>query len=423
MERLGRYEVLEELGHGAMGRVYRGRAPQIDRIVALKTIDIAALDPAVEEEFRQRFFREAQAAGRLSHPGIVTIYDAGEDPASQTPFIVMENIEGQTLEELGRGERLPRERALELVGEIAEALDYAHGQKVIHRDIKPSNILVTAQGRAKITDFGIAKVQTAQFTQTGQVLGTRNYMVPEQLTGRPVDGRADLFPLGMVLYWLLTGEKPFAGESMATLTFKIVYLEPLAPTRLNPALGPDFDYVIHRALAKDPDRRYQRGREVADDLDDLAAGRPPRSRAVLRAPLQAKKEKTEGWPPWHPPVKRPGTEPLAASPLAGEAAASPAWALAWLGQRRRVPTARLVAALLLLLLGARQVWGPKPTSTEPPSESGAATPIPVTPLPTATLGLQGENPFKEATHRAYADGKLIRQARLRAKAVRHKVQS
>jgi len=314
MQRLGRYEILEELGRGAMGQAFRGHDPQIDRVVALKTINVAALDPAIVDEFRQRFFREAQAAGKLSHPGIVTIYDVGEDPATGTPYIVMEHIEGKTLEEVGRGQRVAREQALALVRQIAEALDYAHSQQIIHRDIKPANILVTVDARAKITDFGIAKVRTSQFTTSGQVLGTPQYMAPEQLTGQGVDGRADLFALGMILYWLLTGEKAFAGESMATLTFKIVYSEPLAPTKLNPGLGAEVDYVINRALAKDPDRRYQCGREFADDVDDLAAARPPRSRSVLRSPATAP---AQGGGRSAPPMSAPARPRVVVDPRVG----------------------------------------------------------------------------------------------------------
>jgi serine/threonine-protein kinase len=427
MQRLGRYEILEELGRGAMGQVFRGRDPQIGRIVAIKTINVAALDPVIVDEFRQRFFREAQAAGQLSHPGIVTVYDVGEDPDSGVPYIVMEHIEGKTLEQIGRAARMAREQALELVRQVAEALDYAHARQIIHRDIKPSNILVTADAHAKITDFGIAKVKTAQFTTTGQVLGTPQYMAPEQLTGQGVDGRADLFALGMILYWLLTGEKPFSGESMATLTFKIVYSEPLAPTKLNPGLGADTDYVINRALAKDPNRRYQRGREFADDVDDLLAGRSPRSRSVLRTPAPEVLEKARR-PTGLVPSPVPKTEPLRTSPLAdlsffGRLRAhlsSPAF------RRTGVPT--LLSVLLLIVLAT---WWMAPQSTQPPEPaSGPGSPHqesptanqptapaqpPTTALNAATLRIRGDNPFDDATLYAYADDRLIRKARLQKK--------
>ncbi|MBI4466711.1 MAG: serine/threonine protein kinase, partial [Acidobacteria bacterium] len=170
MKRLGRYEIIGELGRGAMGMVYRARDPKIDRIVALKTITVAGVTPADEEEYRQRFFREAQAAGKLSHGGLVTIYDVGEDEPTKTPFIVMEFIEGRTLEELGRGERLPAATALGLGKQIAEALDYAHARKIIHRDIKPANIIVTRRGHAKVLDFGLAKPRTERADTVGEML-------------------------------------------------------------------------------------------------------------------------------------------------------------------------------------------------------------------------------------------------------------
>ena len=174
MERLGRYEIQSELGRGAMGTVFQARDPKIDRIVAIKTIALFGISPEEEQEYRERFFREAQAAGRLTHPGIVTIHDVGEEETTQAPYIVMEHISGQTLESLAKGseERLPQETTLDLVKQIAEALDYAHAQGIVHRDIKPANIIVTPEGRAKITDFGIAKLALTQFTMPGQMLGT-----------------------------------------------------------------------------------------------------------------------------------------------------------------------------------------------------------------------------------------------------------
>jgi predicted Ser/Thr protein kinase len=277
MKRLGRYEILNELGRGGMGRVYRGRDPKIDRVVAIKTISMEGQSRAEEEEFRQRFFREARAAGALSHPGIVTIHDVGEDEATKTTFIVMEYVEGKTLGELAQHERLPLKSSLDLAKQVAEALEYAHSRNIVHRDIKPANIIITPEGRAKITDFGIAKLQTAPLTQPGEVLGTPAYMSPEQLTGGAVDGRSDIFSLGVILYWLLTGDKPFLGENTSSITYKIVYQDPIPPCQLNPSLSPDCDYVVQRALAKEQGKRYQRGREFAGDLLDLKAGRPLRS--------------------------------------------------------------------------------------------------------------------------------------------------
>jgi serine/threonine protein kinase len=287
MTMVGRYEILDELGHGAMGAVYRAHDPKIDRIVAIKIIRVAGLGAGGEEEYRERFLREARAAGRLSHHGIVTIYDVEEEQATEAPYIVMEYVAGRTLENLlteAPGERLPLETTLELIKQIAEALHYAHCQGIVHRDIKPHNILITTEGRAKIADFGVAKITATQYTVVGEVLGTPSYMSPEQLSGNAVDGRSDLFSLGVILYWMLTGEKPFTGENPTTVSFKIAYQEAVVPTQLNPLLGPDVDYLIGRALAKDPALRYQTGRELADDLEDLRQAKAPRSRSTFAIP-------------------------------------------------------------------------------------------------------------------------------------------
>ncbi len=287
MKRLGRYQIVKELGRGGMGTVYQARDPKIDRVVAIKTINIEGQSRADAKEFRERFFREAQAAGALSHPGIVTIYDVGEDQPTKTTFIVMEYVEGKTLEELAQSKRLPLATSLDLAKQVAEALDYAHSRNIVHRDIKPANIIVTSEGRAKITDFGIAKLEKAQLTQTGTVLGTPAYMSPEQLTGGTVDGRSDIFSLGIIVYWLLTGNKPFSGESTSSVNYKIVYQDPVPPTRLDPSLPPDCDFVLQRALAKEQGKRFQNGREFADDLEDLKAGRPPGTRTAVGSPAIA----------------------------------------------------------------------------------------------------------------------------------------
>jgi len=277
---LGRYEIVAELGRGAMGAVFRARDPKIDRTVAIKTISVSASSKHDAEHYRQRFFREAQAAGRLSHPGIVTIYDVGEDETTQTPFIVMECVEGSSLDRLVAatpGGKLPREIAIRLVQQIAEALDYAHKQGIVHRDIKPANIMVTTEGQPKVADFGIAKLAMAETTLPGHVVGTPAYMSPEQLNGKALDGRSDLFSLGVITYWLLTGVKPFDGDTITEICVQVVTKKPAPPSEIAPGLSGSFDYVLSRALAKDPATRYQNGRELAADLDDLGAGRIPRS--------------------------------------------------------------------------------------------------------------------------------------------------
>jgi len=265
-----------------MGIVYKARDPKIDRFVAVKAISLSTQNPEEEREYRQRFFHEAQAAGRLLHPGIVTIFDTGEDTESHIAYIVMEYIAGQSLDRMlsEKSKKLPLEQALLLTEELAEALDHAHGQGVIHRDMKPANILVTPEGHAKIADFGIAKMNMANLTLRGQVLGTPAYMSPEQLEGETVDQRSDLFSLGAILYRMVTGFGPFQGNSTATVCFKVANREPLRASALDPQLPPELDAVIARAMAKDPSQRYQRGLEFALDLHELSE----RAQALNRTP-------------------------------------------------------------------------------------------------------------------------------------------
>jgi|SRR5271170_255104 len=274
-ERFGRYEILAELGRGAMGIVYKARDPKINRVVAVKTFVLAGQPPEEEKEYRERFFREAEAAGRLSHPSIVTIFDVGEEPETRSPYIVMEFVGGQSLDKLLSQDdhKLPLDTALQLTLELAEALDCAHGQGVVHRDLKPANILITEDGHAKIADFGVAKLNLANHTLGGRVLGTPAYMSPEQLNGEAVDGRSDLFSLGVVLYTVLTGYRPFQGNSAMTVSFKVVNREPIPATVLETQLPPGLDYIIGRAMAKDPAQRYQRGMEMVLDIQDLRQGR------------------------------------------------------------------------------------------------------------------------------------------------------
>lgn len=269
-KRFGRYEVLGELGRGAMGVVYKARDPEIDRIVAVKTVSLHGNDAEAEQEFRARFRNEAQAAGRLHHPGIVSVFDVGEDPETENPYIVLEYVSGEPLNRiLSKEKKLPLTRALKLAEEIARALDYAHEQGVTHRDIKPGNIMVTGDGHAKIADFGIAKLNLAHFTIPGKLLGTPAYMAPEQLAGQGADGRSDLFSLGVILYAMVTGHSPFQGDSATTVCFKVAHRDPIPASALDLELPKDLDAVIARAMAKDPKQRYQRGSELAEDLAAL----------------------------------------------------------------------------------------------------------------------------------------------------------
>jgi eukaryotic-like serine/threonine-protein kinase len=274
-QHFGRYEILSELGRGAMGVVYKAHDPKINRVVALKTISMAGQSPEEERDYRGRFYREAEAAGRLSHPGIVTIFDVGEEPETRAPYIVMEFVGGESLDKLvSQGDRkLPVETALQLALELAEALDCAHRQGVVHRDLKPANILMTEDGHAKIADFGVAKLNLSNQTLAGRALGTPAYMSPEQLNGEAVDGRSDLFSLGVILYTVLTGYRPFQGNSALTVSFKVVNREPIPATVLDTELPAGLDHIIERAMAKDPAERYQNGAEMVQDIQNLRAGK------------------------------------------------------------------------------------------------------------------------------------------------------
>jgi predicted Ser/Thr protein kinase len=274
LQTVGRYEITGELGRGAMGVVYKALDPTIGRTVALKTmrLDVHGLDA---QELVRRFQNEARAAGVLSHPNIVTIYDAGEQDGIF--YIAMEFIEGTTLHELLMEQRvLATAEVLQLTRQICRGLDYAHSNGIVHRDIKPANIMITANGTVKIMDFGIAK-SGGQATNTGQVLGTPNYMSPEQVKGRPLDGRSDLFSLGVILYEMLTGEKPFVGQNVTTIIYKIVNETPIAPRDLDVTVHPGLSAIVTKALAKAPDDRYQTGADLVRELENYKLAGPVRS--------------------------------------------------------------------------------------------------------------------------------------------------
>jgi len=278
MKKIGRYEIVEEVGRGAMGVVYKASDPTIGRMVAIKVLSLDSTHQEGVPGAQEIFMREARAAGRLSHPGIVTIHDALEDPETKNNYIVMEFIPGRTLENiLLYGPPLTTEKSLDIARQIAEALDYAHRQQIIHRDLKPANILLTEDGRPKITDFGIAKILAAGGSlRTSAVMGTPAYMSPEQVTGGEIDARSDLFALGILTYLMLAGEKPFAGDTAAVM-FKIVYEDPVPPSHLRPELSPGHDYLVLRSLVKDRNKRYRNAREFLTDLEDVQHGRSPRS--------------------------------------------------------------------------------------------------------------------------------------------------
>ncbi len=268
MESIGRYQILSELGRGAMGVVYRALDPAINRPVAIKTIRLSELSSDTERErLRERLFREAQSAGILSHPGIVTVYDVGEE--GDVTYIAMEFVNGSSLEKILLREQPPAPATiLAILQQTAAALDYAHKKGIVHRDIKPANIMLDEDGVAKVTDFGVAKItQSQQMTQAGVVLGTPNYMSPEQVAGKPVDGKADQFSLAVAAYETLTGEKPFAADQLTTVFYKIMSEDPPPAQRLNQSLGFAVGMVLGRALAKDPAKRYPSCTEFVNALD------------------------------------------------------------------------------------------------------------------------------------------------------------
>ncbi|HEY3326781.1 MAG TPA: serine/threonine-protein kinase [Novimethylophilus sp.] len=264
---LGRYQVEKELGKGAMGVVYLGKDPKISREVAIKTMALAQeFEPDELADVKERFFREAETAGRLNHPNIVTMYDAGEE--HDLCYIAMEFLKGKDLVPHTKPDHLlPIPRVMDIALKVADALDYAHANNVVHRDIKPANIMYEMDtGSVKVTDFGIARITDSSRTKTGMVLGTPSYMSPEQLSGKKVDGRSDLFSLGVMLYQMTTGQLPFQGDSMAALMFKIAN-EPHVPAHtMRPDLPPCLSAIIDKLLAKDFEQRYQRGAEVVADM-------------------------------------------------------------------------------------------------------------------------------------------------------------
>jgi len=257
VQQVGRYQIIAELGRGAMGVVYQALDPTIGRTIAIKSIRLQDLTDAAERErLRERLVREAQSAGILSHPGIVTIYDIAEE--NGMAYIFMEFVNGPPLEKMLLHEQTPdKETLLSIFRQTAAALDYAHKKGIVHRDIKPANIMIHEDGTAKVTDFGVAKIVAQEMTLAGTMMGTPSYMSPEQVQGTAVTGRADQFSLAVIAYEVLTGEKPFVAEYLPTLLFKIVREEPLLPQRLNPTLGSKVGSVLHKALSKNPADRFE----------------------------------------------------------------------------------------------------------------------------------------------------------------------
>jgi hypothetical protein len=354
---IGQYQILEEIGRGGMAVVYKAWQPSLERFVALKVLPQYFLHDA---EFLARFQLEARAAAQLSHPNVIHIYDTGE--AEGIHYIAMEYLEGGSLSQrLAAGPLQPRD-AQGILAQVASALDYAHARGLIHRDIKPANILFTADGRAKVTDFGIARAgDGTRLTQTGTVMGTPEYMSPEQAEGRPVDHRADLYALGVVLYQMLTGRAPFRGTTPHTTLHAVIYEPPPPPRQINPALSADTEKVVLKALAKRPEERFQRGAEMVSAFRAALAGKPLPAAAAVVGPRAAG------------PAPKPSRQ---RSPVV--------WIMAGLAAVLVV----LLVALVLLVAGGGFEGTPAPGTTQviavvtsTPSSTGTAP----TPTETATL--------------------------------------
>ena len=298
--KIGRYRILGELGRGAMGVVYRAKDPALDRVVALKTI-ILSDDADNRKEYEKRFAQEARAAGKLNHPNIVTTFDFGEE--GDLAYLAMELLEGTDLRTRLKKGALPTAEAVDIAVQVADGLGFAHERGIVHRDIKPANIMLLERGGAKIMDFGIARTRSDDFkTSTGMVMGTPRFMSPEQISGEAIDQRSDLFSLGTVLYEMLTGEMLFAGADNPQIAHALMNLEPEPPSRHNDEVTSLLDFVVARALKKDPAVRYQDAYELASDLRTCLAelhGRPhtDAKRETTRTVKLPRKTKGDSRPP------------------------------------------------------------------------------------------------------------------------------
>jgi serine/threonine protein kinase len=315
VEQIGRYRILDELGRGATGVVYRAQDPAIGRIIAVKTIRLSDFtDPSERDRLRERLFREAQSAGILSHPNIVTIYDIAEE--NGLAYIFMECVDGPPLEKVLNGaQALDSNVVLSILRQTATALDYAHKKGIVHRDIKPANILIHEGTLAKITDFGVAKILSQQMTHSGVMMGTPNYMSPEQVQGHAVDGRADQFSLAVIAYEVLTGEKPFLADQLPSLLFRIVREDPVPPQRLNPTLPPQVETVLRKALSKSASDRYA---NCVDFVEALATAchQNPGWHAIPRSVAQTLPTIGGGAPLVHAPPPREPIPPVVPPPVA-----------------------------------------------------------------------------------------------------------
>jgi len=427
MSRIGKYEIRRELGRGAMGVVYEGYDPMIKRIVALKTIRADQLAGENAETVLARFRREAQAAGRLSHPNIVSIYEIGEDEGAW--YIAMEFIKGRELKDyFEANERFAPADIVRIMTQILDALGYSHRLGVIHRDIKPANVILLADGAVKVADFGIAHIESSNMTQVGTVLGTPSYMSPEQIMGLPVDGRSDLFSAGVILYQFLTGERPFSGSATATM-HKVLEEDPLPPSRFNVQVPGAMDTVVRKALAKRPDERFQNAEEFAAALRAAVQRTDAPAEATLLATPEATllapsdATRTQRIVPAAAPESAAGTPDLARI----EAGAAPV-------KKPQTTAIAIVAALAVIAIGASlwavfqrpsgdaakvaQAPAASTATPAPPAASAQQTPALASPAPktepgTVTISAEG---LVDPNDPRYSADKSLLQSDLRADA-------
>ncbi len=387
--RLGRYVIVRPLGAGAMGEVYLAEDPQIGRQLALKTVRVEEGRPHELEERKLRLLREARAAGRLLHPNIVALFDAGEDQG--VLYLAFEFVEGTDLSDRIRaGPPLSLGEALSIVRQAAEALDFAHRQGVVHRDIKPSNLMLTRSGQVKVADFGIAKLadQTSDLTMTGSVVGSPHYLSPEQIRGEELDGRSDIFSLGVLFYEVLCHRRPFEGETLTTLVYQILHHEPASLVVARPDLGARVEHLVRRMLHKDRDQRFATAADVAREVEACERELAPALLAAAAAPETEILEATRRMPP---AAARPVPAGTAATAAVAQPAAAlpPATAAAAPGGAgsRKVALLVAAAAVLLALVGTGLFlfggFGARSAKAPPAVPSDGAEPTP-RPLPTPT---------------------------------------
>jgi len=375
-----------------MGIVYRARDPLIERAVAIKTVACAGLSKDEVAAFENRFFREAKSAGRLNHPNIVTIYDVGR--TDHLAYIAMEWLEGKSLREiLDSGTVLPADNVADIVAQVADGLAYAHANGVVHRDIKPANIMVLANGSAKIADFGVALLPTGSSTLAGAVFGSPKYMSPEQVAGQRVDGRSDIFSLGAVFYEMLTGVPPFAGEDLPAILHQVLHAQPAPPSGRRRNLSPDFDRIVAKAMAKEPEERYRNAGEMATDLRRCCRAMPASSGAGEVTPRGGEtKANAIFW-------RRPGVL------LLGIAATVLMMFIGWMWGRSVAQREKAVAMSTSVPAKAKRPSAvtPKPAPAVAVAETPDMRPAPQTPVAKATARLLlAVTPWGDV----YVDGKL-----------------